>query len=105
MPSALQGREPSSVFALEGRARYRPLRATRRRRGEKQEASTAEGQVKKNKEEGIEEEGEVEEEGRKKKEKRTNELLGALPREERKLIAQSAGARGKSTPATKNFNQ
>ncbi|KAG7187804.1 hypothetical protein KM043_016841 [Ampulex compressa] len=30
---------------------------------------------------------------------------GALPREERKLIAQSAGARGKSTLATKNFNQ
>jgi hypothetical protein len=30
---------------------------------------------------------------------------GVLPRRKRKLIAQSVGARGKSTRATKNFNQ
>lgn len=46
----------------------------------------------------------ADEQVKKKKEKKKG-LLGALPREERKLIAQSAGARGKSTPATKNFNQ
>lgn len=40
-----------------------------------------------------------------KRRKKKKGLLGALPREEGKLIAQSAGARGKSTPATKNFNQ
>lgn len=42
---------------------------------------------------------------KKKKKRERKESLGALPREERKLIAQSAGARGESTLATKNFNQ
>ena len=72
--SALQGREPSSVFALEGRARGTGRSV---QRGEEEERNKRRVQrrdkLKKNKEESIEEEEEEKEERKRKKKKKKNE--------------------------------